>query len=143
MQSEQIMKPHGQVQQKLCSCEQALQIYLSGRRHLPFRPDFSKPLILASYDRLVNDIKRSFGEMLCRAPLATHFRSAEGIALVSSVMLAGPSQGCLLSVSKPNFNFKPAIALLAMKIEPLQACVHKSKAKKRFTAENGTWSGQE
>jgi len=41
MQSEQIMKPQGQVQQKVCSCEQAVQMYFSGRRHLPLRPDFS------------------------------------------------------------------------------------------------------
>jgi hypothetical protein len=45
MQSEQIMKPQGQVQQKICSCEHAVQMYLSGRRHLPLRPDFSRPFI--------------------------------------------------------------------------------------------------
>jgi len=45
MQSEQIMKPQGQVQQKVCSCEQAVQMYFSGRRHLPLRPDFSSPFI--------------------------------------------------------------------------------------------------
>jgi hypothetical protein len=52
MQSEQIMKPHGQIQQKLCSCEQALHIYLSGRCHLPFRPDFSNPLIFPFFQYL-------------------------------------------------------------------------------------------
>ena len=45
MQSEQIIKPHRQVQQKGCSCEQVEHTYFSGRRHLPLRPDFSKPLI--------------------------------------------------------------------------------------------------
>jgi hypothetical protein len=45
MQREQIMNPHVQVQQKLCSFEQAQQKYFSGRRHLPFRPGPCKPLI--------------------------------------------------------------------------------------------------
>src|SRR5208283_5180482 len=100
MQSEQIMKPHGQVQQKLCSCEQALHIYFSGRRHLPFSPDFSKPLIFPSYEKLYTTLSRRISFLL-RIPWLCTSRSAEGIPLGSSVMRFGPSAGCLV-VWKPS-----------------------------------------
>jgi hypothetical protein len=47
MQSEQIIKPQGQDQQKDCSREQAEHMYFSGRRHLAWRPDVSEPLIFS------------------------------------------------------------------------------------------------
>jgi hypothetical protein len=49
MQSEQIIKPQGQVQQKVCSREQAAQIYFSGLRHFPVRRSFSGPSILVFF----------------------------------------------------------------------------------------------
>jgi hypothetical protein len=58
MQSEQIIKPHGHVQQKVSSCEQALHIYFSGLRHLPFRPDFPKPLIFPSFSIALESIRK-------------------------------------------------------------------------------------
>jgi hypothetical protein len=45
VQAGQIMNPHVQVQQKGCSFEHAQHTYLSGRRHLPFRPSSLEPLI--------------------------------------------------------------------------------------------------